>query len=175
MEKKIIKQRTSDLNLEIKKEIDRLIDIEFGNVTIVQQHSWSIPDWTIILLNEKKELLTFYRIVLREVLFDQEKVKVAGINNVITPPAFRGNGYATKILNDSKDFLFNELEVDFGLLLCAKNLVPFYEKLGWHEINSLVYFDQTDGKRKWKACAMLLSKNDLELNPGTIDLMGYPW
>lgn len=106
--------------------------------------------------------------------FGEETFKIAGINNVITPKIYRGKGYASKILSKTETFLFKDLQSDFGLLLCADDLLPFYGKLGWYKVESTVYFEQQSGSQIWEANVMLLSRS-VQIFPNVIDLNGLPW
>lgn len=166
--------RTAELPAATKKKLEESIHNEFGHIPIVQSITWAVPDWSIIRYEEEK-IAAFYNIVEREVLLDTKPYKVAGINNVITLPAFRGKGYASEILAATKGFLFSELGSDAGLLLCADALVPFYEKLDWYKVSSPVYYDQpaSPDKQLWQANTMLLHPG--RIDPQEIDLNGLPW
>jgi hypothetical protein len=165
--------KTSELSIERKQQLDKLIDNEFGHIPIVKETEWAKPDWTIIyFLNG--EIATFYNVIQRTIFVDKKPFQAAGINNVITAPAFRGQGFSSKVLTETKQFIFQELKRDIGLLLCADNLIPFYEKLSWYKVECPVFFEQTLGKKIWTANTMLLSVDKL-LTPKEIDLNGLPW
>ena len=138
----------SDLNIATKSKLANYIHGEFGHISIVNETEWAKPDWTIILyLNN--EIATFYNIVERQILVDNKEVKVAGINNVITPKKFRGNGYASRILKETESLIFDDLKSEFGMLLCADSLISFYERLNWKNIvDCPVYFEQPAGKKR---------------------------
>ena len=157
----------------IRQILNSYIHAEFGHISIVQETTWASPDWTI-LYKEGDTIISFYNIIERDILIDDKSCKVAGINNVITPPAFRGKGYSTKLLNDTTPFIFDELRATHGLLLCADAMIPFYQRLGWYTVNSQVYFDQPSGRKRWTANIMLLSPHN-PVTPDTIDLQGTPW
>ncbi|MFT4567554.1 MAG: putative GNAT family N-acyltransferase [Saprospiraceae bacterium] len=76
--------------------------------------------------------------------------KVGGINNVITPKELRGKGYASKLLKEAEHLIFDELKYDLALLLCAEDLIPFYERLNWYKVNCPIYFEQISGVKLWK-------------------------
>ena len=158
---------------DIKKLLNKYIQAEFGHIPIVQETSWAIPDWTILQVQDET-IVTFYNIIERQVLMDGMPCKVAGINNVITPPPFRGKGYSSQVLSNTTGFLFDELKSEYALLLCADAMIPFYNRLGWYTVNSAVYFDQPGGRKLWAANTMLLSPNK-SVAPAIIDLQGTPW
>lgn len=163
----------SELDSQTKNKLQDYINSEFGDIPIVKETQWATPNWTIILYKEN-EIATFYNIVERSVLIDGSKLKIAGINNVITPKKFRGNGYATKILQETNNLIFDDLKSDHGLLLCADDLVKFYSRLDWYKIECPVHFEQSHEKKLWKANTMLLTKKE-QLNPKSVDLNGLPW
>src|SRR5690348_12926490 len=133
-----------DLKESIKKDLDEAIEKEFGHIPIVKSIKWATPDWTIILF-QGNEIASFCNIVERKVSMDDKAFLVAGINNLITPEKFRGQGMGTIILKETENFLFNELKSEAGLLLCADDLIPYYERLNWRKVNCPVYFSQPTG------------------------------
>lgn len=161
------------LSPTIKETLQNYIQGEFGHIPIVQETTWAIPDWTILNI-EDNTIVTFYNIIERQVLLDGTPCKIAGINNVITPAPFRGKGYSTQALMSTTDFLFDELQSEHALLLCADAMIPFYNRLGWYKVNSAVYFEQPTGRKLWAANTMLLSPGKA-IAPATIDLQGTPW
>lgn len=161
------------LSEERKELLEELIDEQFGDIPFVNQTQWAAPDWSIIKEKEG-ELVSFYNIVERIVNFDHEEVKVAGISNVITPNEHRKNGYASKMLAESEAFIFDELKVNHGLLLCADPMIPFYESLGWYLVESDVYITQPDGVKRLES-NVLIRSNTTRVCPQKINLNGLPW
>ncbi|NER14733.1 GNAT family N-acetyltransferase [Leptobacterium flavescens] len=161
------------LSPETKKELRGHIDREFGHIPIVRETEWATPHWSIICY-EEGEIASFYNIVEREIFVDNNKLKIAGINNVITPPAFRGKGLSSKTLKETEDFIFKDLACRLGVLLCADQLLPFYERLNWYKVDCPVYFLQGTERKLWNANTMLLSRNT-HMSPLKIDLNGLPW
>ena len=161
------------LEVSIKEKLNSYITIEFGHIPIVQETEWAEPDWTVIY-SEEDEIKTFCNIIEREILVDDVKMKIGGINNVITPKQFRGNGYAGQILRRAGNIIFDELNCELGLLLCSDDLVPYYEKLAWYKLDCPVYFEQSTGEKLWKANAMFLSRKE-QFTPQEVKLNGLPW
>jgi len=168
---KIVKY--SKLNGLTKSKLDAYINDEFGHIPIVTETEWSKPDWTIIKY-QNDTIVTFYNIVEREISVDDGTFKVGGINNVITPRQYRGKGYASQVLKETENVIFNQLKCDMGVLLCADSLLPFYERLNWYRVECPIFFRQSSGVKLWKANAMLLTKKE-KMNPQKIDLNGLPW
>ncbi len=162
-----------DLLEPIRGKLKAYINGEFGHIPIVNETEWATPDWTIIYyVNDT--IAAFYNIVETEIIIDNEVCKVGGVNNVITPKEFRGKGYASKLLKEAEHLIFHELKCDLGLLLCADDLIPFYERLNWYKVNCPVYFEQSSGVNLWKSNTMLLSRKE-RVRPDKIDLQGLPW
>lgn len=168
--------RSNELPDKVRQQIENTVKSEFSHISFVQEISWSKPDWTIIY-TKNNELLSFYNIIIRAVRFDDKTQIIAGVNNVITLPAHRGNGHSSKLLRSTTNFLFDDLQVDYGLLLCADELVSFYRRLGWYEVHSDVFFQQpTDQLKQWTANTMLLANGEKgKVNPQKINLCGLPW
>ncbi|MBC5994659.1 GNAT family N-acetyltransferase [Pontibacter cellulosilyticus] len=165
----------SDLSPSETERLQHHIDTEFGHVPFVQAHVWAQPDWSIIKY-EEDNTATFYNVVLREIALDGQNVKAAGINNVITPEAYRGKGYATTLLKATEGKLFDEWGCDCGVLLCADALVPFYSRLNWYKVDAILYYDQPAGKQLYDSNVMLLTPPGCSrLSPKEIDLNGLPW
>ena len=163
----------SELTIQKREQLDIFIQNEFGHIPIVREISWATPDWTIINYCKNK-IATFYNIVEGTTTIDGRDFKVAGINNVITPTEFRGKGFSTETLIETKSFLFENLNADLALLLCADKLIPFYQRIGWYEVNCDVHFDQPTGNKIWTAKTMILTKAE-KISPTKIELNGLPW
>lgn len=147
---------------------------EFGQFAIVRETQWAVPDWTYFAL-EGDELAGFYNIVERSVTFDGVPVRVAGLNNLVTLPAFRGRGIGSRLLRETQGPWFAPLGADCGLLLCADALLPFYSRLGWQKLEARVSYEQSGGARTWAANCMVLDPPRKQVAPRQIDLCGLPW
>jgi GNAT superfamily N-acetyltransferase len=157
----------------IKNYIEPIAAKEFSVYPLVAETQWVTPHW-IALSYHDDEIVTFCNIVEREIFIDDKMYKAAGLNNLVTPEKFRGNGYGTKLVIEFKNFIFNKINCDLGLLLCSDNLVPFYEKLGWYLVDCPVHYWQPQGIKLWQANTMLLNP-DSSIQPGRIHLNGLPW
>ncbi|MEM7357309.1 MAG: GNAT family N-acetyltransferase, partial [Acidobacteriota bacterium] len=155
-------------------QLESLAAAEFGRVPIVRQTAWAMPDWSFQSVVDG-ELACFYNLVLREARFDGQPVPLAGVNNLITLPLFRGLGLASRLLEETEAQWFDRLAARCGLLLCADSLLPFYSKLGWQRVESEVRFEQPGGQRVWMVNCMVLTPDRSEVEPAKIDLCGLPW
>lgn len=169
---RIIKEY-NNLTDSVRDRLEECINNEFGHIPIVAKTEWSKPDWSIIEYRDD-EIVSFYNLVLREIELDGQNCKVSGVNNVITPKEHRGNGYASQLLRETEYLIFDDLNSKLGLLLCADDLIPYYERLNWYKVDCPVYFKQSTETNLWTANAMLLSKGE-KIQPSEIKLNGLPW
>ena len=170
--------KISALEPALKEEMDLRTQSEFGHLDIIKKYTWSKPDWTAYAL-VGEALVSFLNLVERTALVDGKQTKLVGINNVITLPQWRKRGFSTLAMNEASSFIFKKLDATCGLLLCSTALVPFYEGLGWQQMQCPVYFDQPGGKVKWESNVMVLPRNTQEKlkaeQADQIDLCGLPW
>jgi predicted GNAT family N-acyltransferase len=143
--------------------------IEEGDVT-----HWSDVDWHI-LITVGEELVSHVEIVEREAFVGQESIRLGGIGGVLTLPAWRGRGLAKVGMQKTQAFMCEELGVDFGLLMCDQEVVPFYSKLGWVEVEGPLVYDQPEGKVVFDDKVMIFACSDMSWPQGMIDIRGYPW
>jgi len=148
--------------------------MEFEQYAIVRETEWASPDVTFIAMNAA-DVAAYYNLVERVVRIDNVEVRVAGLNNMVTMPAFRRRGVASGLLRDSQPTWFKELGAECGLLLCADALLPFFSRLGWRRVSGRVVYSQTDGPRTWSASCMLLDPQGKQPVEKPVDLCGLPW
>ncbi len=170
----IISKRHQELATSLQQQLQALAETEFGGFDIVRETAWAIPDWCFLGMLDG-ELACCYSLVLRQARFDGQPVLIAGLNNLITVPAFRGRGLASQLLVKTEQDWFGRLAGQCALLLCADGLLSYYSSLGWQQVESELWFDQPDGKRLWQANCMLLTADRTVLTPAKIDLCGFPW
>jgi hypothetical protein len=94
---------------------------------------------------------------------------------VMTLPEWRGQGFAQACMRKAQEFLCEELDVDFGLLMCDRKMVPYYSKLVWMEVVGPLTYDQPQGKVCFEDVVMVFSCDGNSWPVGIIDLCGYPW
>ena len=94
---------------------------------------------------------------------------------MMTPPEHRRKGYAGLALQEAREVIFEKLRAQVGLLLCHRELVPFYARHGWQTVDCPVRFEQPSGSTVWPHRAMILAGAGEEWKPMSIDLCGLPW
>jgi hypothetical protein len=92
---------------------------------------WAPHQWGVIGWDADGSALCYVGAILRDARWNDRAVRVGGIGGVKTHPASRGGGFATTAIEWTLDFFRGQGDVDFGLLVCDPDLVPFYERLGW--------------------------------------------
>ena len=128
---------------------------------------WAPPRWHLAYWNND-EAICHVGIILRRGTLNGVEVAIGGVEGVATSPASEG-------LVRALDFL-KELSVDFGLLICREELIPFYRKRGWNLYTDPVAIIQS-GKRTFFSLSsvMVCPIGIASKIEGTIDLNGPPW
>jgi aminoglycoside 2'-N-acetyltransferase I len=137
---------------------------------------WSSDDWYVSVKLDG-QMVSHVGIVERTGTVDGQPVKLGGIGGVATRPDWRRHGYAGAALRTAAEFMRNELRVEFGLLVCGDQMMPYYGKLGWQLVAGPLMFDQPKGKTTFgdSTKVMVLPCNKHDWPPGVIDLCGPPW
>jgi hypothetical protein len=161
------------LSLKQKIQLDQLINNEFGHIDFISTIQWAVPDFSVRKF-EDDQLVCFYNVIKRTIDIDGNAYNAMGVSNVITPAPYRGRRLAFDLIEQTQDKMMRDLSADLGLLLCAEEMIRFYQRLGWEEVNCKLYYNQDDDPIPWQAKIMLLNRNDLN-PPKQILLNGTPW
>jgi len=138
------------------------------------EFEWSQVDWHV-LVREGAELVSNVEIIQRQALVGSTPVTLGGIGGVATQPGWRRRGFAEAGLKVAQSFLHRRLAVDYGLLICSQQLVPYYGKLGWRVVEGPMLIEQSGGQVTCSAPIMILPVCKSEWPQGVIDLCGKPW
>lgn len=111
----------------------------------------------------------------REAFAGGQRVILGGVGGVATLPEEQRKGYAGLALREAARFMCLDMGVDFGLLVCADEKVPYYGKFGWQLVPGPLKFTQSYGETTVKWPVMVLPCKDDAWSPGLIDLCGKPW
>lgn len=106
-----------------------------------------------------------------------QQLTVAGISGVMTHPDYLGQRLAQELLTHALDYAHNSWKVDFAVLTCKHEMIPYYENQGWQSIDAAIYFDQPDGKARFDpelVVGMIYAFTDEKFPDGDMD-MGLPW
>lgn len=168
-----------ELPPEIQNKIEALDRLAFEGDTIDDDPEfssiiWASPDWMALgFLNG--ELVTQLCLPKREIMVGSEKIWAAGIGGMATHPNHQHKGYGSALLESTELFMRDEIQVPFGLLICADETRPFYEFARWQFAADLLYYKQDDQRRMLHTCVMILQLKDQTWPAGEIDLCGSPW
>jgi hypothetical protein len=137
---------------------------------------WAPPQWSVLGWTAEGRLITHVGIVTREGTLDAVPVKIGGIGSVKTHPQAQGRGYASAALRRAATALEDDHHVDFSLLVCQEQLLPFYERLGWLSFPGRLIVEQPGGSIVFTVNhPMVLPGVCPAPHEGVIDLRGLPW
>lgn len=160
---------------KIEQELKERVRREFGHVEIVRTHQWAEPTWTF-LGRVQSEIVSFLSVVDRVGEADGKRIRLFGLNNVITDKAHRKKGYSTVLNKLAVDFMRREDPSALGVLFCAEELIPFYKVFGWKKFTGKVTVSQPSGDKVWPSNAMVCTTAPGPwVAPKEIHLKGLPW
>ncbi len=135
---------------------------------------WAPPRWHLACWNND-EAICHVGIILRTGTLNGVEVAIGGVGGVATSPASQGKGLSSEGLVRALDFL-KELSVDFGLLICREELIPFYRKRGWNLYTDPVAIIQSGKRTFFSLSSVVVCPIGIASKiEGTIDLNGPPW
>lgn len=158
------------MSSELLRELDDWFDQQFGHIP----YEWANPEWYVFARRERG-LVGRLSIVQRQVSVADQQLRVGGIGGVTTKPEFRRRGIATALLLRAATFIRDELRVEFGLLLCQREVASVYARIGWVPVPGPTRFSQSPGTHSYPGDTMILRCSDRDWPPGPIDLCGLPW
>jgi ribosomal protein S18 acetylase RimI-like enzyme len=122
------------------------------------------------------ELASYVGIILREGTLDRRQVLLGGVGGIGTHPAARRRGYAQMALRRAIDYFREKPEVEFALLVCEEDLIPYYARLGWRVFAGQLIVRQ-HGEPTVFTFNRVMTMGTAGEAPliGTIDLCGPPW
>ncbi|MGJ4910644.1 GNAT family N-acetyltransferase [Bradyrhizobium oligotrophicum] len=134
-------------------------------------------DLRVLVQDESGEVLCHVGIYRRLVKWNGQNVNVAGIGGVLTRPDMRNRGLATVGLNAAIQTLRHEDSINYAVLFCAADRIPFYTARGFIPFDGDVYAEQPEqGRIRFDRLSALV--HDVKRTAptrGTIDLCGLPW
>ncbi|HEX5270892.1 MAG TPA: GNAT family N-acetyltransferase [Gemmataceae bacterium] len=137
---------------------------------------WSAAEWGVLVRDGGGALVSYLGIILRESLHDGLPVRVGGVGGVKTHPAARRQGLAARAVGRAVEFLREQPDVAFGLLVCEPHLLGYYGRLGWHEFSGQLMVRQRGEPCEFTLYrVMVCPVRGTAPAAGTIDLSGPPW
>ena len=86
-----------------------------------------------ILLIEDDIVLSCLDVLFKHIEHADQDLSVAGLSTVVTPNAYRGNGYGRTLVTTARESM-RQSDVDLGLFTCDRELGTFYESCGWQKL-----------------------------------------
>lgn len=166
--------RTSEVVPTVQVIIDQLDRLAFAENADEDVTEWSGPDW-MVLGRYEGEIVTQLGLLEREIQVGAGTLLVGGVGGVATLPARQRRGFSSTLMQAAAGFLKNEMEVPFGLLVCAEETQPFYARLGWKTVSNRLLFTQEGISQPMHTPVMILSLAVKPWPQGEIDLCGLPW
>ena len=161
-----------DLTPEERKFIDDWLHCVFGEADAGIE--WERGERSVVIRADG-QIVSYLEIIEREILVGDQPLRVGGIGNVVTVDGWKRRGLASSTMRVAAEIFCEELQVDFGLLICEHSLTSFYERLGWHAVDEPLVVDQPGGPLTMSEVAMVYSCRCESWPEGRIDLRGLPW
>jgi GNAT superfamily N-acetyltransferase len=166
--------RQDQLSAELDQEIDALDHLAFPGEDHDLGIEWALQEWMALGFLDGK-LVTQLCLLKREILIGGGEAWVAGVGGVATHPGWQRRGLASTLLRAAETFMRDEIRAPFGLLVCADETQPVYQRCGWRTVAKSLNFTQNGQSLPLHTCVMILSLAEQAWPPGEIDLCGLPW
>ncbi len=140
---------------------------------------WALADKRVLVADEHGDVVCHVGLFLREATWNDRPVRIGGIGGVATRADSRRRGLASSAMQRAAQEFRDVDRVDFGLLTCGPDLVPFYRRLGWSPFQGEIFVEQPQQGRihldRLNVTGPMVL--DLALAPctGVLDLRGLPW
>ena len=141
----------------------------------VDDYEWIADYAWYVLVEVDGELVSTLGMVERLATVGGRLVRLGGIGNVATLPAWRGRGLARAALARAVEFVRDVRGVEFCLLFCEPHRISFYRQLGWQPIDGPLTFQQPSGPVVYPGAALVLPCTGRVWPGGPVDLCGLPW
>jgi GNAT superfamily N-acetyltransferase len=136
---------------------------------------WALSSTWGILGNLDGVLVSYIGILRRVIRVGGEDITVGGIGGVATHPAWRRRGYAHALLKAAAEFMQKEGDIDFTMLFCSCEMIPYYQKSGYRLVKNPLYITQSSGRLRFDDNYMVLPVSGKPWPEGEIDISGPPW
>ena len=163
MEQSIRLIAATETTPELANELGGWFEAEFGP----RADRWRSADY-YVLLNRDGQLAGRLGVLDSKVSIANQIIRVGGIGGVATKPEFRHRGVARAMLARAAEFIKNDLEVEFGFLLCRHEVSPVYAKMGWITVAGPTKFTRAGVAATYPNDTMILPLGGRVWPPGTV-------
>lgn len=103
----------------------------------------SAPAYSLIC-QEKDFVLGQVGVVERQIVCNRKLFWVAGMENLVVHPRYRGRGVGKKLMIKAQNEAVKR-RIPYGMLFCTPDVKKFYVSLAWYEHKSRVTMDALSG------------------------------
>jgi aminoglycoside 2'-N-acetyltransferase I len=175
--------QSSPLEISIKS-IDELNEVEKERTAEIDRLAftgdngpgdieWSTSDW-LVMGSVDGTIISQIGIVVRKVAVGDQHILAGGVGGVATHPDYRRHGYAGLLLRAAEQ-LMRDLDLEFGILVCGEERMPYYASFGWQKIDNRTIFQNQGQDREMDGIMMVLPLKDQAWPSGLLNLNGKPW
>ena len=137
----------------------------------------TLPTWSILVEHEQI-VVAHAGIVEREILIGNQRVRAAGIQNVLVVPEHRKSNLFRQVMSLAMEEAHRR-ELDLGILFCTADLARIYAWVGWQLLKgrSVVRVDEQGHFQPLpeKNVTMVYPLRRADIPPGDIHLLGNDW
>ena len=169
---RIMIRRPDDLSKNDRREIEELEQSAFNDLE--DEIDWSNSEW-YVTWKYAERIISIVGVLKRRIRVGKITLDVGGIGGVATHPDYRQRGFSSALLKRAAEFMRDDLQVQFGLLVCDQEKVNFYGRLGWQIVGAEMLFDLHGSKQVFQGITMVLPLGSSPWPEGVIDLCGAPW
>ncbi len=157
--------------------VKQLIDLVWTPQTLAQSGNvdWAHPDLRVLVENDSREIICHIGLFFRDGLWNGRKARLGGIGGVTTHPDHRRKGYASVALDAAIQTIRHHEAIDFVLLVCNDDKMPFYAARKWQPFNGVLMVEQSGRQVLFDVMKPMVFDMAMQPRTGTIDLCGLPW
>ena len=138
--------------------------------------TWSQPQYSIFVHDDAGHLVSHVGVLTRGATLNGTAVQIGGIGGVSTHPDYRSRGYAAAGIKRAVDSFIENPSIAFALLVCQRNVAPYYARLGWQPFEGVLVVEQPNGRVQFTLNMPMVFPIHAEVpKSGEIDLCGAPW
>lgn len=169
---KVIIRHSKDLSANENQEIEEVDHQAFNGQE--DDIDWSSPEW-FVFGTMAGRIVSVVGVLERRIRVGEMTLKVGGVGGFATHPDHQRHGFGSALLQRAAEFMRNDLQVEFGLLVCGQDMIAYYSKHGWQIAEAEMVFTSKGTKHVFHDMIMVLPLGERPWPKGTIDLCGTPW
>lgn len=153
---------------------------QYADLFSTASHYYALPEYRLWMEDEQGQMVAHLDFERRIIGVNGVDVYIAGVGEVATHPDWQGHGVGRLLMQQLQSTLYDQFTVAYGFLQCRDEVVGYYEKVGWHQVNQLIHEEDVHSGKTVvsQGPAMILPIHqtvDEWMTDGSIDLRGLPW